>query len=36
MDRTRARGNIRSGLLVGGLALIMFALAFYASVLYIG
>jgi hypothetical protein len=36
MDRTRARGNIRAGLLAGGLALLMFGLAFYVSVLYIG
>jgi hypothetical protein len=35
MDRTRARANIRTGLLTGGLALLMFGLAFYVSVLYI-
>jgi len=36
MDRTRARANIRAGLLAGSLALFMFGLAFYVSILYIG
>jgi hypothetical protein len=35
VDRTRARANIRAGLLAGGLALLMFGLAFYASILYL-
>ncbi len=35
MDRTRARGNITSGLKVGAIALVVFGLAFYVTVLYI-
>jgi hypothetical protein len=35
VDRERARGNIRAGMLVGGLALFMFGLAFYVTILYL-
>jgi uncharacterized membrane protein len=35
MDRESAWRNIRSGLLAASLALLMFALAFYATILYI-
>jgi hypothetical protein len=35
MDRETARRNLRSGLLTASLALFVFALAFYATILYI-
>ena len=35
MDRERARGNIKSGLLAASIALFVFGLAFYVTVLYI-
>ncbi len=35
MDRTRARSNIASGLKVASIALLVFGLAFYVTVLYI-
>ena len=35
MDRTRARSNIASGLKVASVALLVFGLAFYVTVLYI-
>jgi hypothetical protein len=35
MDRERARGLIKSGMVAGSLALFVFALAFYISVLYL-
>ena len=35
MDRNRSFANLRSGLLAAALALVMFGLAFYVSVLYI-
>jgi hypothetical protein len=35
VDRNRARATIRSGLVTAGIALFVFALAFYVSALYI-
>jgi hypothetical protein len=35
VDRTRARKNISSGLLTATIALFVFGLAFYVTVLYI-
>lgn len=35
MDRNRARANLVSGLRTAAIALAVFALAFYASILYI-
>jgi hypothetical protein len=35
MDRERARANIRSGMLYASLALFVFGLAFYVTILYI-
>ena len=35
MDRERARARIRSGMIAGSLALLVFALAFYVSILYL-
>ena len=35
MDRDRARANIRTGMIYSGLALLVFALAFYVTILYI-
>ena len=35
MDRERARANIRSGMLYATVALFVFALAFYVTILYI-
>ena len=35
MDRERARATIRAGMLAGSLALLIFALAFYISILYL-
>jgi hypothetical protein len=35
VDRERARGNIRSGLLLSSLALFVFGLAFYVAILYL-
>jgi hypothetical protein len=35
VDRERARATIRTGLFAGSLALLVFALAFYVSVLYL-
>jgi hypothetical protein len=35
MDRNRARANIRSGLMAGAVALVVFGLAFYVTVLYL-
>lgn len=36
MDRLRANRNIRAGLGAAALALFIFALTFYAAILYIG
>jgi hypothetical protein len=35
MDRERARATIRAGLVTASLALLVFALVFYISVLYL-
>jgi hypothetical protein len=35
VDRESARRNIGGGLVIGGLAAAMFALAFFAAILYI-
>lgn len=35
MDRERARANIRAGMLYATIALFVFALAFYVTILYI-
>ena len=35
MDRERSRAVIRAGMVAGGLALLVFALAFYVAVLYL-
>jgi hypothetical protein len=35
MDRDRARATIRAGLFAGSLALLVFGLAFYISILYL-
>jgi hypothetical protein len=35
VDRERARATIRSGMIAGSLALLVFAIAFYVSVLYL-
>jgi hypothetical protein len=35
VDRERARANIGSGLLLGTIALFVFGLAFYVTVLYL-
>ena len=35
MDRERARANIRAGMIAGSLALLVFALAFYVSIVYL-
>jgi hypothetical protein len=35
VDRNRARANIRAGLLTAGIALFVFGLTFYVTVLYI-
>lgn len=35
MDRNRARANIRAGMLTAGVALFVFGLAFYVTILYI-
>jgi len=35
VDRERARGNIKAGMLTATLALFVFGLAFYVTVLYI-
>ena len=36
MDRTRANKSISTGFVAAGIALFVFALTFYAAVLYIG
>lgn len=36
MDRRRASKSISSGFVAAGIALFMFALTFYAAVLYVG
>jgi len=36
MDRSKANRNINSGFVAAGIALFMFALTFYAAVLYVG
>ena len=36
MDRNKANKNISSGLVAAGIAMFMFALTFYAAVLYVG
>ena len=36
MDRRSANRNIRSGLFAAAIALFIFALTFYAAVLYVG
>jgi hypothetical protein len=35
VDRERARATIRAGMIASSLALLVFALAFYVSVLYL-
>ena len=35
MDRERARSNIRAGMIAASLALLVFGLAFYVSILYL-
>jgi hypothetical protein len=35
VDRERARATIRAGLAAGSLALLVFALVFYASIVYL-
>jgi hypothetical protein len=35
VDRERARANIRAGMIAATLALVVFALAFYISILYL-
>jgi hypothetical protein len=35
VDRNRARANIRAGLLTASIALFVFGLTFYVSVLYL-
>jgi uncharacterized membrane protein len=35
MDRERARATIKTGLVAASLALLVFALAFYVSILYL-
>jgi hypothetical protein len=35
VDRERARGNIRAGMIATTLALLVFALAFYIAILYL-
>jgi hypothetical protein len=35
VDRERARGNIRAGMIAATLTLVVFALAFYISILYL-
>jgi hypothetical protein len=35
MDRDRARANIRAGMMTATLALFVFGLAFYVTILYI-
>jgi hypothetical protein len=35
VDRDRARANLSTGLLYGAIALLVFGLAFYVTVLYI-
>jgi hypothetical protein len=35
VDRERARANIRAGMIATTLALVVFALAFYISILYL-
>ncbi len=35
MDRERARASIRSGMVVASVALFVFALAFYVTILYL-
>jgi hypothetical protein len=35
VDRERARGNLKSGLIGAGIALFVFGFAFYVTVLYL-
>jgi hypothetical protein len=35
VDRERSRATIRAGMIAGSLALLVFALAFYASIVYL-
>jgi hypothetical protein len=35
VDRERSRATIRAGLFAGSLALLVFAVAFYVSILYL-
>ena len=35
MDRERARGNIKAGMVAASLTLVVFALAFYVAILYL-
>jgi hypothetical protein len=35
VDRERARANIRAGMVAASLALLVFALAFYAAIVYL-
>ena len=36
MDRNKANGNIRTGLVFTGIAMLLFALTFYVAVLWVG
>lgn len=36
MDRTKANKSIRSAFMAAGIALVLFALTFYAAILYVG
>ena len=36
MDRNRAESSIRAGLLAAAIALAIFAVTFYAAIIYIG
>jgi hypothetical protein len=35
VDRDRARGTIKSGMIAASLSLVVFALAFYIAILYL-
>jgi hypothetical protein len=35
VDRERARATIRAGMIAGSLALLIFGLAFYVSIIYL-
>jgi hypothetical protein len=36
MDRTRAASNLGAGMLIGAIALAVFALCFFVAIIYIG